>query len=84
MSDVYAVGSYVLIRTVTYAWHGRIACVTPGEIVLEGASWVADTGPFARALECGRFAASEPVNRSVVVSRGAIVDCCIMGVMGSR
>lgn len=79
MNDVYVCGTDVLIRTVTYAWHGRIARVTPTEIVLESASLVADTGPFSRALSSGQFAASESVSGPVIVSRGAIVDCCMVG-----
>lgn len=70
----YTVGDKVLIRTVTMIQTGRIIKVTPGEIVLEDAAWIADTGRFSEALMSGSLAGVEPAEGLVIVNRGAIVD----------
>ena len=70
----YIVGDKVIIRTVTMHFTGRIAAVYPGEIVLEEAAWIADTGRWAQALTSGTLAEVEPYPGQCIVSRGAIVD----------
>ena len=70
----YTVGDKVLIRTVTMTQTGRIIKVTPGELVLEDAAWIADTGRFSEALKTGKLNEVEPADGLVIISRGAIVD----------
>ena len=70
------VGNTVLIRTVTNYYTGRIAAFTDAEILLDDAAWVADTGHFTNALTTGTLSDVEPYVGPVVVSRGALVDCC--------
>jgi hypothetical protein len=70
----YMVGDAVFIRTVTYHYTGRIVAITPGEIVLAEAAWIADSGRFSVALATGTLSEIEPYPAGVVISRGAIVD----------
>lgn len=70
------VGNTVLIRTVTNYYTGRIAALTDAEILLDDAAWVADTGHFTNALTTGVLSDVEPYVGPVIVSRGALVDCC--------
>ena len=70
----YHVGDNVFIRTVTYHYTGKIAAITPGEIVLSDAAWIADSGRFHVALATGTLSEVEPYPAGVVISRGAIVD----------
>lgn len=70
----YRVGDCVLIRTVTMTQVGRITAIYPGELVLEDAAWVADTGRFHEAIAKGTLHEVEAVDGRVIVGRGAIVD----------
>ena len=70
----YRVGDVVFVRTVTYHYTGRISAIYAGEIVLEDAAWIADSGRFGAALATGELSEVEPYPGSVIVSRGAIVD----------
>ena len=73
------IGKCYLIRTVTMtelgrSAHSRLVRITDSDLVLEDASWVADTGRFAAALKDGTLSEVEPFPNEVIVSRGAIVD----------
>lgn len=70
------VGNAVLIRTVTMIQTGRIVEITPEEIVLEQAAWIADTGRFGDVVSKGTAGLKEvePFAAPVSVGRGAIVD----------
>jgi hypothetical protein len=68
------VGNAVLIRTVTYFQLGRIVAFDAWEIVLEEASWIADTGRFSTALRSGVLNEVEPFVGAVSVARGAVID----------
>ena len=75
---VWKVGQCYFIRTVTMALLGRLIQVTDRELVLEEASWIADTGRFADFLQ-GKFKNElevEPFPDKVIVGRGSIVDAC--------
>lgn len=76
----FEIGSIYLIRTVTMIDTGRIVKVTPTEIVLEEAAWIADTGRFSDAVKAVQFSEVEPFpNGEVIVGRGAIIDACKIG-----
>lgn len=47
---MFQVGSKVFIRTVTYHHVGEVVGVEDGWLVLDNASWVADSGRFGAAL----------------------------------
>lgn len=67
-------GAKVLVRTVTYFYSGRVILLTPQEIVLDDAAWIADTGRFSTALKNGTFNEVEPFHAPVSINRAAVVD----------
>jgi hypothetical protein len=74
MSHPYEIGKCYFIRTVTMYTVGKLKAIYDGELVLEGASWVADMGRFNEALRSGKFQESERFVEDAIVNRGAIVD----------
>lgn len=71
----WEVGKNYLIRTVTMIDTGRLVEVTPQELVLEDAAWIADTGRFAQAIEKADFGEVEPFPTGrVIIGRGSIID----------
>lgn len=71
----WELGKIYLIRTVTMTDTGRLVAVTPQELVLEDAAWIADTGRFAQAVEKAEFGEVEPFpSGRVIIGRGAIID----------
>lgn len=73
--DVWEVGKNYVVRTVTMIDVGRLIEVTPQELVLEDAAWIADTGRWNVFLKDGVYSESEPFpNGRVIVGRGAIID----------
>jgi len=74
-ASAWEIGKIYLIRTVTMTDTGRLVAVTPQELVLEDAAWIADTGRFADALKKCEFGEVEPFPTSrVVIGRGAVID----------
>lgn len=71
----YKIGANYFIRTVTHHHTGRLVQVTPQELVLEDAAWIADDGRFTEALKTSVFNEVEmfPSGR-VIVGRGSIID----------
>jgi hypothetical protein len=59
---------------VTYHILGVVVRVTDGEIVLNKASWVADSGRLGESMSTGVVSESEFLGDGVVVFRGAAVD----------
>ena|SRR3990167_525754 len=78
---VWQVGENYFIRTVTMALCGKLIEVTDKELVLEKASWVADTGRFSDFINNGTLSSScevEPFPEGdVIVGRGGIIDATI-------
>ena len=71
----FTIGKIYLIRTVTMIQTGRLVDVTPTELVLEDAAWIADTGRFSEALVSLNFLEQEPFpDGKVIVGRGALID----------
>lgn len=68
------IGNNVLIRTVTHYHTGKIIEINNDHIVLDKASWIADTGRFSTALEKGELSEVEPFKDPVAVFKGAIID----------
>ena len=78
-NSAWVIGENYLIRTVTMADTGRLVAVTPQELVLEDAAWIADTGRFADAVAKAEFGEVEPFPAGrVVIGRGAIIDAVII------
>ena len=75
----WEVGKCYLIRTATMTDTGRLVAVTPQELVLEDAAWIADTGRFSDALVKAEFNEVEPFPAGrVIIGRGAVIDACII------
>lgn len=72
----YRVGKNYFIRTVTHHLTGKLVKVTSKELVLDDAAWIADDGRFHEALRDGKLNEIEPFPGSVIVGRGALIDCC--------
>lgn len=73
----YKVGETIFIRTVTHILIGKLVAVYHNELVIEDASWIADTGRYANALlDFKNLNEVEPYpdGIQVIVGRGAIID----------
>lgn len=78
-TEPWEIGKIYLIRTVTMIDLGRLVAVTPQELVLEEAAWIADTGRFADALAKCDFGEIEPFpDGRVIVGRGSVIDAVQM------
>ena len=79
-SGPFEIGKAYLIRTVTMTLLGKLKWLGPQELVLESASWIADTGRFHEFVK-GKLSASnvevEPFCNDVIVGRGSIVDATL-------
>lgn len=67
------IGHSWLIRTVTYFLVGRVTKRVGPFLLLEEASWIADTGRFMDAIKKGTLSEVEPVGPALV-NVSAIVD----------
>ena len=71
----FKIGANYFIRTVTFHHTGRLVEVTPTELVLEDAAWIADSGRFSDALKTSTFSEVEPFpSGRVIIGRGALID----------
>jgi hypothetical protein len=71
----WEIGKPYLIRTVTMIDTGVLVAVTPQEIILRDAAWIADTGRFAAALESCEYNEVEPFPEGLVaIGRGSIIE----------
>ena len=73
-SHSFETGENYFVRTVTYHHVGRLVAVTDSDLVLEDASWVADSGRFGEAIASGQLSEIERFASDVIISRGAVVD----------
>ena len=64
----------VFVRTVTMHHVGRVVDITADWLILDDASWVADSGRFGEALATGKLSEVERFPNRVWIGRGAIVD----------
>jgi hypothetical protein len=79
----YEVGKNYFIRTVTMNYTGKLVRVTDGELVLQDACWIADTGTRLHKFLQGEYGSSteiEPFSNLVIVPRTSIIDATIWGV----
>lgn len=63
-----------LIRTVTHIDVGRVVDVVGDFVVLDQASWIADTGRYHDCLAKGVFSEVEPYPAQVFVNMSAVID----------
>ena len=69
----FAVGKSYFIRTVTYHILGRVAKISGDFLVMEDASWVADSGRLSKAIKEGELNEVEFVG-DAIVAINAIAD----------
>jgi hypothetical protein len=72
----FNLGKNYFIRTVTHHHTGKLVQVTPTELVLENAAWIADDGRLTDALKTGTFNEVEmfPPDAKVIIGRGSLID----------
>ena len=71
----YEIGKNYFIQTVTHYYTGTLLWVGPQELLIENATWIADTGRFSNALKEGTLKEIEPFPAGpVIIGRGAIVE----------
>jgi len=68
------IGGKYLIRTVTYHLIGKVVAITATDVVLEEASWLADSGRFGECLSSGKVNENEPIPGRHIVFRGSMID----------
>jgi hypothetical protein len=74
-NSAWEIGKIYLIRTVTMIDTGRLVAVTPQELVLEDAAWIADTGRFSNSISKLSFSEIEPFPfGKVIIGRGSVID----------
>ena len=71
----WQIGEQYFIRTVTMALAGLLVDVTPQELVLVNAAWIADTGRFSNFVNGTDAEEIEPFpKKEVIIGRNAIID----------
>lgn len=70
------VGKNIMIRTVTMIFTGSLVAVYPQELVLVGATWIADTKRWQQFIEDGDLNECEPYpdEQLVIIGRGGLID----------
>jgi hypothetical protein len=76
-SHSFEVGKKYLIRTVTYHHVGKLISITDTDLMLESASWIADSGRFHTALKTGNLFEVEPFVNPVIINRSAVIDAAL-------
>lgn len=71
---VWEIGKNYVIRTVTMIQVGRLVEVTDEELIMEDASWIADTGRWMNFLKDGKINECEPFPNPIIVGRKALID----------
>lgn len=70
----FKVGEKYMIRGVTNYMLGEVREIVGDFLVLDNASWVADTGKFSEALEKGTLSEVERVPNGTIINTGSICD----------
>lgn len=70
----FDVGQNYFVETVTKYFLGRLVSADDRWLVLDEASWIADTGRYNEALRDGTASEVEPCPGRVVIGCGAVVS----------
>lgn len=76
-SCFWEIGKNYFIRTVTMHMVGKLIAISDKEILLENASWVADSGRFHDAMRDGTLDEVEPFVNDIIVNRTAVIDATV-------
>jgi len=68
------VGKNYFIRTFSFHYVGKLVAINENNLILEKASWVADSGRFGEALACGKLSETEKYVNDVVLFRNSLLD----------
>jgi len=68
------VGKNYFIRTFSYHYVGKLVAINENNLILENASWVADSGRFGEALVNGKLSETEKYVHDVVLFRNSLLD----------
>lgn len=71
----FEIGKAYFIRTVTYHVLGQVKQISGDFLVLEKASWVADSGRFSLAIGKGELSEVEYID-AAIINTNAIADAC--------
>jgi len=75
----WIIGEKYFIRTVTMHLTGELVSVSPQELVLKDAAWIADSGRFHEFLKDPSNADEvEPFVNHVGIGRGSIIDFTVI------
>jgi hypothetical protein len=73
--DHWNIGGKYFLRTVTHHHTGVLVKVTPQELVLTHAAWIADDGRLTQSLASGDFNEVEMFpSGKVIIGRGSLID----------
>jgi hypothetical protein len=70
----FQLGQSYFFRTVTFHIIGRVAAIRKNFLVLNDASWVADSGRFMNSIKDGELNEVEPLG-DWIVNTDSITDC---------
>jgi len=73
----WEIGKVYFIRTVTMHLIGKLEGIGDKELVLNPASWIANSGKFHTALKEGKLKEVEPFIDGVIINRGSVVDATL-------
>lgn len=68
------VGKNYFIRTFSFHYVGKLVAINENNLILENASWVADSGRFGEALANGTLSETEKYVNDVVLFRNSLLD----------
>ena len=75
----WEIGKKYFIRTVTMNLTGELISVSPQELVLKDAAWIADSGRFNEALkDISKCDEVEPFINPAIIGRGSIIDATVI------
>lgn len=69
----FETGENYFLRCVTYHMVGKVKEIVGSFLVLEDASWIADSGRFSNAIKEGKLSEVEPVG-TAFVNTNSVVD----------
>jgi hypothetical protein len=67
-------GEAYLFRTVTHIEVGRVKAIRGDFVMLEDASWIADTGRYHDCLVSGVFSEVEPYPITTTINMGSLIN----------
>ena len=70
----FEIGKVYAFRTVTMIYTGRLKAINNQELLVDEAAWIPETERWMDFAATGAHKEAEPYARSVIISRGALLD----------